>query len=256
MNISDRARELVWRAERELQKQFQRIDAVEAAVQLRVLEAFQRNRVAARHFAPTTGYGYDDIGRDTLDRLFADAMGAEAALVRPQMVNGTHAIFLALAGVCRPGDHILSVTGRPYDTLEQAIGIRGDAPHSLKSLGVTFEQVPLAPDGGFDMPAILRALAAQPAQVLFVQRSRGYNWRPSLHRGAEQRRLRSSPRPAPQALIVVDTATANSPAPRSRPRPARTSWLARSSKIRAAASRRRAVMSPGAPTSSTASPRG
>ncbi len=204
MNISDRARELVWRAERELQRQFQRIDAVEAAVQLRVLEAFQRNRVAARHFAPTTGYGYDDIGRDTLDRLFADAMGAEAALVRPQMVNGTHAIFLALAGVCRPGDHILSVTGRPYDTLEQAIGIRGDAPHSLKSLGVTFEQVPLAPDGGFDMPAILRALAAQPAQVLFVQRSRGYNWRPSLHPRQMQQAFAEFAEAAPQALIVVD----------------------------------------------------
>ena len=143
MEITDRARELIWEAERGLSDVFRRIDAVEAVVQMRVLEAFQRHRVAGRHFAPSTGYGYDDIGRDTLDLLFADAFEAEAALVRPQIVNGTQAIYLALSGVVEPGDHILSITGRPYDTLEQAIGIRGDAPHSLKSIGDSFDHVDL-----------------------------------------------------------------------------------------------------------------
>lgn len=121
MKISERAREFVWDAERQLSEVFQRIDSVESVTQMRVLDAFQAHGVAARHFAPTTGYGYDDIGRDTLDLVFADAMQADAALVRPQFVNGTHAIFTVLAGD-RAGDAILSITGRPYDTLEEAVG--------------------------------------------------------------------------------------------------------------------------------------
>ena len=117
MKISEQAREFVWNAEHQLDGVFQRIDSVESVTQMRVLEAFQNHGVAARHFAPTTGYGYDDIGRDTLDLVFADALQAEAALVRPQFVNGTHAIFTALAGLTEPGDAILSITGSPYDCL-------------------------------------------------------------------------------------------------------------------------------------------
>lgn len=205
MEITDRARELIWEAERGLSGVFRRIDAVEAVVQMRVLESFQRHRVAGRHFAPSTGYGYDDIGRDTLDLLFADAFEAEAALVRPQIVNGTHAIYLALSGVVEPGDHILSITGRPYDTLEQAIGIRGDAPHSLKTIGVSFDHVDLQTDGELDMPAIRKAIRmGRTPRVLFVQRSRGYSWRPSLHPRQMQEAFSALRDVAPDAVIVVD----------------------------------------------------
>ena len=183
---------------------FQRIDSVESVTQMRVLEAFQNHGVAVRHFAPTTGYGYDDIGRDTLDLVFADALQAEAALVRPQFVNGTHAIFTALAGLTEPGDAILSITGSPYDTLEEAIGIRGDAPQSLSRFGVTFEQIPLLEDGKIDLPAVLRRLQKQSYRIIYVQRSRGYGWRPSIDPRELEDVFAEIQKEAPHAVIVVD----------------------------------------------------
>jgi len=152
MKISDKAREVVWNVERSLGDVFHHIDAVEAVTQQRVLGAFQDHSIAARHFTPTSGYGYDDIGRDTLDLVFAQALQAESALVRPQFVNGTHAIFTALAGLTEPGDHILSITGKPYDTLEEALGIRGNAPQSLARFGVTFEDIPLKNNQNLPIP--------------------------------------------------------------------------------------------------------
>ena len=204
MKISEQAREFVWNAEHQLDGVFQRIDSVESVTQMRVLEAFQNHGVAARHFAPTTGYGYDDIGRDTLDLVFADALQAEAALVRPQFVNGTHAIFTALAGLTEPGDAILSITGSPYDTLEEAIGIRGDAPQSLSRFGVTFEQIPLLEDGKIDLPAVLRRLQKQSYRIIYVQRSRGYGWRPSIDPRELEDVFAEIQKAAPDAVIVVD----------------------------------------------------
>ena len=204
MKISEQAREFVWNAEHQLGGVFQRIDSVESVTQMRVLEAFQNHGVAARHFAPTTGYGYDDIGRDTLDLVFADALQAEAALVRPQFVNGTHAIFTALAGLTEPGDAILSITGSPYDTLEEAIGIRGDAPQSLSRFGVTFEQIPLLEDGKIDLPAVLRRLQKQSYRIIYVQRSRGYGWRPSIDPRELEDVFAEIQKEAPHAVIVVD----------------------------------------------------
>ena len=204
MKISEQAREFVWNAEHQLDGVFQRIDSVESVTQMRVLEAFQNHGVAARHFAPTTGYGYDDIGRDTLDLVFADALQAEAALVRPQFVNGTHAIFTALAGLTEPGDAILSITGSPYDTLEEAIGIRGDAPQSLSRFGVTFEQIPLLEDGKIDLPAVLRRLQKQSYRIIYVQRSRGYGWRPSIDPRELEDVFAEIQKAAPHAVIVVD----------------------------------------------------
>ncbi len=177
--ISDRARELVWRAERGLTEPFMRAESVEMVASHRVLNAFQAERVSARHFAPTNGYGYDDIGRDTLDRVFAHAMQAEAALVRPQFVNGTHALFTALAALCEPGDAILSITGKPYDTLEQAVGIRGEAPNSLARFGVKFRSVALTEQGEIDIDAVKHAVEAD-IKVVYAQRSRGYAWRPAI----------------------------------------------------------------------------
>ena len=204
MKISEQAREFVWNAEHQLGGVFQRIDSVESVTQMRVLDAFQNHGVAARHFAPTTGYGYDDIGRDTLDLVFADALQAEAALVRPQFVNGTHAIFTALAGLTEPGDAILSITGSPYDTLEEAIGIRGDAPQSLSRFGVTFEQIPLLEDGKIDLPAVLRRLQKQSYRIIYVQRSRGYGWRPSIDPRELEDVFAEIQKAAPDAVIVVD----------------------------------------------------
>ena len=205
LNISDRAREIIWQAERELAQPFMRAEAVETVTMQRVLEAFQEERVSARHFAPTNGYGYDDIGRDTLDHVFARALQAEAALVRPQFVNGTHALFTALAGICEQGDAILSITGKPYDTLEQAIGIRGDAPNSLAKFGIGFQALELTPQNEIDLAAMEAALRENPRiQVIYVQRSRGYAWRQALGMQQLQDVFCAVRTVLPNAVIVVD----------------------------------------------------
>ena len=180
MRIEDGARELVWAAEKSLLDAFMRVDAIEQVTSERVLAAFQEAGVSARHFTPSNGYGYDDIARDTLDVVFASALMAEKALVRPQIVNGTHAIFLAVAGCAKAGDTVLSVTGKPYDTLEQALGLRGDAPGSLSSVGVKFKCIPLK-DDEIDIAAAAEAVKGDASiRIVFVQRSRGYSWRNAL----------------------------------------------------------------------------
>ncbi len=168
------------RAEEALKEQFARIEAIEEAGTRRILKAFQEHQVAYRHFAPTTGYGYDDVGRDTLERIFADLFGTEAAIVRPSIASGTHAISLCLFGLTLPGDHILSATGMPYDTLENIIGWgEGEAPvGSLKEMGITYGQVELK-DGRIDIDAVDRAITPN-TKLVIAQRSRGYDWRPSL----------------------------------------------------------------------------
>ncbi len=203
MTISDRARELVWSAERSLESMFQRADAIEMTNQQRVLEAFWQERVSARHFAPTNGYGYDDTGRDTLDRVFAHALQAECALVRPQFVNGTHAIFTALAALVEPGDVILSITGRPYDTLLEAIGVRGDAPNSLKRLGVSFRSIDLLPDGSIDLEQMKQDDPTR-VRVVFAQRSRGYAWREAMSMAKLEEAFTLAKTLFPRASILVD----------------------------------------------------
>ncbi len=167
-------------AEVALKDQFARIDAIEEHGTRRILKAYQEHMVAYRHFAPTTGYGYDDVGRDTLEKIFADLFGTEAAIVRPQIVSGTHAISLCLFGLTLPGDHILSATGTPYDTLEGIIGWgEGEAPiGSLREMGVTYSKVELK-DGRIDVAAVDAAITAK-TKLVIAQRSRGYDWRPSL----------------------------------------------------------------------------
>ncbi len=167
-------------AEAALKEQFARIEAIEEQGTRRILKAFQEHMVAYRHFAPTTGYGYDDVGRDTLEKIFADLFGTQAAIVRPQIVSGTHAISLCLFGLTLPGDHILSATGTPYDTLEGVIGWgEGPAPvGSLKEMGVTYSQVELL-DGRIDVDAVDAAITPK-TKLVIAQRSRGYDWRPSL----------------------------------------------------------------------------
>ena len=176
-----RIEERISQAESKLKDVFACIDRNEEACTRRVLAAFQKQQVAYRHFSPTTGYGYDDVGRDTLERIFADLFGTEAAIVRPQIASGTHAISLCLFGLTLPGDEILSATGMPYDTLEGIIGWdeKQTPVGSLKEMGVTYQQVELTDQGTIDVDAVERALTPK-TRLVIAQRSRGYAWRPSL----------------------------------------------------------------------------
>ena len=177
MSIEER----ITAAEAQLREVFGRIDRNEEVCTRRVLAAFQKQQVAYRHFAPTTGYGYDDVGRDTLERIFADLFGTEAAIVRPQIASGTHAISLCLFGLTLPGDEILSATGMPYDTLEGIIGWdeKQTPVGSLKEMGVSYRQVELTAQGEIDVDAVERAITPK-TRLVIAQRSRGYAWRPSL----------------------------------------------------------------------------
>ncbi|MEB3165449.1 MAG: aminotransferase class I/II-fold pyridoxal phosphate-dependent enzyme [Cyanobacteriota bacterium] len=145
----------------------------------RVLAAFAAERVGVQHFASVSGYGHGDQGREVLDRVFARVLQAEAAAVRLQFVSGTHAIAAALFGVLRPGDRLLALTGRPYDTLEEVIGIRGTGQGSLAEFGIRYDELALLPDGGIDWQGLEDALTA-PTRMVLIQRSCGYSWRPSL----------------------------------------------------------------------------
>lgn len=160
-----------------LTDQFRHIDQVAEFNQAKVIAAMQKNRVNATHFNLSTGYGYDDEGRDNLERVYVDCFGAEAALVRPQITCGTHALALALGANLLPGDELLSPVGGPYDTLEEVIGIR-PSPCSLKEYGVSYRQVDLLPGGGFDYDGI-RAAINEKTRLVTIQRSKGYATRPS-----------------------------------------------------------------------------
>lgn len=172
---------IIKRAEEALNDTFLYFDTIERFTQERVLNAFAEHNISQRHFAPTTGYGYDDIGRDTLDKLFASALECEDAIVRPHFTSGTHAIYTALSGLLAKGDTMLSATGSPYDTLLSAIGITGDEYSSLKKMGVSYKQVELTEDNDINIDAVLNELIADESiKVVYFQRSRGYAWRESL----------------------------------------------------------------------------
>ncbi len=164
--------------ETKLAERFSQIDRTAEYNQLKVLRAMQKNRVCAEHFAASSGYGYNDDGRDTLEAVYADAFDAEAALVRPQIICGTQALYLALSANLLPGDELFSPVGKPYDTLEEVIGIR-PSTGSLAEYGVTYAQAELLPDGGFDYEAIQAAIGPR-TKMATIQRSKGYASRPTL----------------------------------------------------------------------------
>lgn len=163
--------------ESSLKKRFEKISEIAEYNQAKVLYAFQKNRVDAACMQSSTGYGYDDIGRDKLEKVYADVFGTESALVRPQITCGTHALTIALAANLLPGDELLAPAGKPYDTLEEVIGIR-PSPCSLKEYGVTYRQVDLL-DGGFDYPNIEKAINEK-TKLVAIQRSKGYQTRPTF----------------------------------------------------------------------------
>lgn len=183
MKISDIKPEVFCMAEeagKEIREVFRRIDTVAERNTRKVMEAFQDNRVSDSCFAGTTGYGYDDLGRETLDKIYAQVFGAEAALVRINFVNGTHALTAAMFATVKPGDTILAATGMPYDTLRSAIGISGSCHGSLKFYGIDYAQVDLKADGTPDIEGIKAAASDKKVTAVMIQRSRGYEDRPAL----------------------------------------------------------------------------
>ena len=148
--------------------------------QFRVLQSFQKHRVSDSHFIPTTGYGYDDAGRETLEKIYAEVFGAEAGLVRPQIISGTHAISISLFGILRLGDELLYITGKPYDTLEEIVGIRGTGNGSLKEFGISYNTVDLTEKGEIDWSAVEKAIKPE-TKMIGIQRSKGYATRPSFN---------------------------------------------------------------------------
>lgn len=178
LGVSSKVMEYASHIEEELEERFEAIDKTAEYNQMKVLMAMQKARVSDIHFAATTGYGYNDLGRDVLEEVYALAFHGESALVRPQLISGTHALHIALSGNLRPGDELLSPVGKPYDTLEEVIGIR-DSCGSLKEYGVVYRQVDLMPDGSFDYDGIRNAINEK-TKLVTIQRSKGYATRPTL----------------------------------------------------------------------------
>jgi len=178
-DLLDRYQELIERAERIAAPYFARIDRTAEWNQAKVIEAFQKHRVSDFHLHSSTGYGYNDRGREVLDAVYADVFGAEAALVRPHFASGTHAIGTALFGVLRPGDHLLYITGTPYDTLHKVIGNEGDGTGSLGDMGITYSETPLLDDGSVNWQLVEESITPR-TKVIGIQRSRGYAWRSSF----------------------------------------------------------------------------
>lgn len=167
--------ELVYEVENEIKEQFAKEEKIELVNSKKILDAFRKHKISEAHMQGTTGYGYGDLGRDTIEEIYADIFKAEDALVRTQFISGTHTIATALFGVLRPGDTVLSVNGKPYDTLDETLGIR-DNPSSLKAFGVKYEQIDLV-DNKFDLETIKNRVSKNDIKLIIMQRSRGYAYR-------------------------------------------------------------------------------
>lgn len=177
--ISDKILSLIDKSENEISDYFSELDDIMTYNQYKVLAAFQKNGIKDMHFSWNTGYGYDDPGRDAIERVYSDIFHTEASLVRPIIVNGTHALTLTLMGILRPGDELIYCTGAPYDTLEEVIGIRGEGKGSLKEYGITYKQVELTSDGNIDFDALKEAISDR-TKMITLQRATGYGWRKAI----------------------------------------------------------------------------
>ena len=186
----------------DLSERFKEIDSVAESNQIKVIKAMQENRVSAACFAGTTGYGHDDLGRDTLEKVYASVFHTEAAIVRGQITCGTHALAVALSANLLPGDEILSPVGKPYDTLEEVIGIR-DCAGSLKESGVTYRQVDLLPDNSFDYDGI-KATINEKTKLIEIQRSKGYAMRPTFSVEQIGELIKFVKSVKPDVIVMVD----------------------------------------------------
>lgn len=200
--FEERLLKLAEKAEAECSEEFALAEKIARKNSEKVLYAFINNKVSTACLGGTTGYGYDDVGRDTLDKVYAEVMEAEDALVRHSFVSGTHALTVALFGVLRTGDKLVSLTGKPYDTLEEVIGIRGNGNGSLKDFGVKYDQVDFLPDGKPNLADIF--MKVKDAKVAYIQRSRGYALRPTLTIDNIAEIVKSVKNANPDAIIMVD----------------------------------------------------
>ena len=177
--LSDQVLDIAKRAEENVKISFSAINETAEYNQIKVMRAFSSHKVSEAHLGMSTGYGYDDLGRDTLEKIYADVFGTQKALVRHSIVSGTHAICSCLFGILRPGDILVSGTGAPYDTLEEIIGKRGSGNSSLKEWGIDYIEVGLTPDGKIDKAALGEVLKNKKVKMVELQRSKGYAWRES-----------------------------------------------------------------------------
>lgn len=200
--FDERILKLAEKAEAECSEEFALAEKIARKNSEKVLYAFINNKVSTACLVGTTGYGYDDVGRDTLDKVYAEVLGAEDALVRHSFVSGTHALTVALFGVLRTGDKLVSLTGKPYDTLEEVIGIRGSGNGSLKDFGVEYDQIDFLPDGKPNLADIF--MKVKDAKVAYIQRSRGYALRPTLTIEDIAEIVKSVKNANPNAIIMVD----------------------------------------------------
>jgi len=202
-NFNSKLLELAVKAEQECKEEFANIEEIAEYNGAKVLSAFINNRVSESCFYGSSGYGYGDIGRDTLDKVYSEVMGAEDALVRHNFVSGTHALSVALFGVLRMGDKLVSITGKPYDTLEEVIGISGDEGNgSLRDFGVLYSQVDLLEDGQADIEGIKNAVKG--VKVAYIQKSRGYSLRPSFTTDNISKMVKAVKEVSPDTIIMVD----------------------------------------------------
>jgi len=207
MEFSDKILKLAEEAEAALSERFKEIDRISFENTQKIMKSFRENRVSDSLFAPTSGYGYDDRGRDVLDRVWADVMGAEAAFVRHSIVNGTQALTIGLFGLLRPGDILYSIAGKPYDTLDEVIGNVGEAGNgSLRDFGVAYRQTDLKADGSFDFDEIRKTLTTEgkSVKVVFIQRSKGYLNRKTLSVDEIGEAVKVVREVCPQCYVVVD----------------------------------------------------
>ena len=182
---------------------FSRLDDIMTYNQYKVLDAMQRNGLKDMHFGWNTGYGYDDPGRDAIERIYSDVFHTDSALVRPNIVNGTHALAITLMGILRPGDELIYCTGGPYDTLEEVIGIRGEGKGSLRDYGVTYKQVDLCPDGSMDLDRIKEAISPK-TRMVCAQRATGYAWRKAITIGQIKQWVQSVKEMDPDIITMAD----------------------------------------------------
>ncbi len=200
--IEDKVLKMAKEVENECQSVFEKINEIEEYNTLKVLKAFQKNRISDIHFGSTTGYGYGDIGRDTIEKVFAEVLGAEDSLVRSQIISGTHALTVALFAFLRPGDTLLSISGKPYDTLDKVIGIEENAS-SLKSYGVKYEQIDLI-DNKFDTKKIKDRLQKGNVKLVTIQRSKGYSTRKSISLEQVESIIKEIKEVNKDAIIMID----------------------------------------------------
>lgn len=203
LGVSDTIVKKVEACEQKVSDKFSSIDDIAEFNQLKVLDAFQINRISDIHFQWNTGYGYDDIGREGVENVYKTVFGTEDAIVRPIIVSGTHALTLMLTGLLKPGNELLSITGRPYDTLEKVIGISESKGLSLMDIGVKYREIPLAPTGTFDINKIENALVTKPFAV-YIQRSAGYSWRRGLSIAEIEAVIQLVKSKSPSSIVMVD----------------------------------------------------